>query len=24
LRDDHTIDFSDQDQTYKAVLHKCP
>ena len=24
LRDDNTIDFSDQDQTYKAVLHKCP
>ena len=24
LRDDHTIDFSDQDQTYKAVPHKCP
>jgi hypothetical protein len=24
LRDDKTIDFSDQDQTYKAVLHKCP
>ena len=24
LRDDRTVDFSDQDQTYKAVLHKCP
>jgi hypothetical protein len=24
LRDEKTIDFSDQDQTYKAVLHKCP
>jgi hypothetical protein len=24
LRDDKTIDFSDQDQTYKAVLHRCP
>ncbi len=24
LRDDQTIDFSDQDKTYKAVLHKCP
>ena len=24
LRDDGTVDFSDQDQTYKAVLHKCP
>jgi hypothetical protein len=24
LRDNNTIDFSDQDQTYKAVLHKCP
>ncbi len=24
LRDDKTIDFSDQDKTYKAVLHKCP
>jgi hypothetical protein len=24
LRDDKTVDFSDQDQTYKAVLHKCP
>jgi hypothetical protein len=23
-REDKTIDFSDQDQTYKAVLHKCP
>jgi hypothetical protein len=24
LRDDKTVDFSDQDQTYKAVLHRCP
>jgi hypothetical protein len=24
LREDKSIDFSDQDQTYKAVLHKCP
>jgi hypothetical protein len=24
LRDDRTVDFSDQDQTYKAVLHRCP
>lgn len=24
VREDKTIDFSDQDQTYKAVLHKCP
>jgi hypothetical protein len=24
LREDKTVDFSDQDQTYKAVLHKCP
>jgi len=24
VRDDKTIDFADQDQTYKAVLHKCP
>jgi hypothetical protein len=23
LRADKTIDFSDQDKTYKAVLHKC-
>jgi hypothetical protein len=23
LRDDKTVAFSDQDQTYKAVLHKC-
>ena len=23
LREDKTVDFSDQDQTYKAVLHKC-
>lgn len=24
LRADKTIDFADQDNTYKAVLHKCP
>jgi hypothetical protein len=24
LRDDKTIDFSDQDQTYKAILYRCP
>ncbi len=24
MRDDKTIDSSDQDQTYKAVLYKCP
>jgi hypothetical protein len=24
LREDKTIDFSDQDKTYKAVLHRCP
>ena len=24
LRADKSIDFSDQDKTYKAVLHKCP
>ena len=24
LREDKAIDFSDQDQTYKAVLYKCP
>jgi len=24
LREDKTVDFSDQDQTYKAVLHRCP
>jgi hypothetical protein len=24
LREDKTIDFSDQDQTYKAVLFRCP
>jgi hypothetical protein len=24
FREDHTIDFSDQDQTYKALLYKCP
>ena len=23
-REDKTIDFSDHDQTYKAVLHRCP
>jgi hypothetical protein len=23
-RDDNAVDFSDQDQTYKAVLYKCP
>ena len=23
-REDKTLDFSDQDNTYKAVLHKCP
>src|SRR2546423_11905144 len=23
MRDDKTVDFADQDQTYKAVLHKC-
>ena len=23
-RDDKAVDFSDQDQTYKAVLYKCP
>jgi|SRR5262249_39978306 len=23
-REDKTIDFSDQDRTYKAVLHRCP
>ena len=23
-RADKSIDFSDQDQTYKAVLHRCP
>ena len=23
-RDDNVLDFSDQDQTYKAVLYKCP
>ena len=23
-REDKTIDFSDQDKTYKAVLHRCP
>jgi hypothetical protein len=23
-REDKTIDFSDQDQTYKAVLYRCP
>ena len=24
MRDDKALDFSDQDQTYKAVLYKCP
>jgi len=24
MREDKTVDFSDQDQTYKAVLYKCP
>ena len=24
LREDKTVDFSDQDQTYKAVLYRCP
>ena len=24
LRDNKTINFSDQDQSYKAVLHRCP
>ena len=24
VREDKTVDFSDQDETYKAVLHKCP
>jgi len=24
LRDDKTLDFSDHDKTYKAVLHRCP
>ena len=24
LREDKTVNSSDQDQTYKAVLHKCP
>jgi len=24
LRSDKTLDFADQDNTYKAVLHKCP
>jgi hypothetical protein len=24
LRVDKTINFSDQDQTYKAVPHRCP
>ena len=23
-REDRTIDFSDQDQTYKAILYRCP
>jgi ABC-type antimicrobial peptide transport system ATPase subunit len=24
MREDQTIDFSDQDQSYKSVLHRCP
>jgi hypothetical protein len=24
MREDKTVDFSDQDQTYKAVLYRCP
>jgi hypothetical protein len=24
IKDEKTLDFADQDQTYKAVLHKCP
>jgi hypothetical protein len=24
MRSDGTLDFADQDNTYKAVLHKCP
>jgi hypothetical protein len=24
MRSDKTLDFADQDNTYKAVLHKCP
>ncbi|MFL6796894.1 MAG: hypothetical protein ACJ8F3_05730 [Xanthobacteraceae bacterium] len=24
MKDDQTIDFADQDNTYRAVLHKCP
>ena len=24
IRDEKTLDFADQDNTYKAVLHKCP
>jgi hypothetical protein len=24
IREDKTVDFSDQDETYKTVLHKCP
>ncbi len=24
IHEDTTVDFSDQDQTYKAVLYKCP
>ena len=24
IRDINTLDFADQDNTYKAVLHKCP
>jgi hypothetical protein len=24
IKDDKTLDFADQDQTYKAVLYRCP
>jgi len=24
IRTDKTVDFADQDETYKAVLHRCP
>ena len=24
MRDEKTVDFADQDQTYKSVLYKCP
>jgi hypothetical protein len=24
IKTDGTLDFADQDNTYKAVLHKCP